>query len=162
MFSFLATLAGVIAFRVEWGERERLRFEVAAGSLLTRLGAIFAGGTGRGEHGEEEEEDDDEEEEEDDDEEEEEDELSMSEVKGLVVEVASSVALESVDLAESDESLVGMEILASFEEVADLLPAAVSDLLLEEVSLEVDSGSEFLIGALTSESLDDELSEDGG
>ena len=86
----------------------------------------------------------------------------MSEVKGLVVEVASSVALESVDLAESDESLVGMEILASFEEVADLLPAAVSDLLLEEVSLEVDSGSEFLIGALTSESLDDELSEDGG
>ena len=160
MFSFLANLAGVIALLVEWGERERLRFGVAAGSLLTGFGAISAGGTGRDEEGKEEEEDEDEDEDDDDDDDE--GELSLSEAEGLLIEVAPRVALESVDLAESDEILVGMEILAGFEKIPVLLPAAVSDSLLEEVSSEIDSGSGFLIGALSSESLDDELSEDDG
>ena len=151
MFSFLATLAGVIAFRVEWGERERLRFGVATGSLLTGFGAISAGGTGRDEEGEEEEDEDDVDGE---------DELRVSEVEGLLVGVTSSVALESVDFAESDETLVGMEISPGFEKVAILLPAAVSDSLLEEVSPEIGFGNGFLIGARSSESLDDELSDD--
>lgn len=95
----------------------------------------------------------------DEDEDDEDDEVLVLDVELFLVEVTSNVVLESVDFEESAESLIGMVVLAGFEEVAGFCEAAVLDSLLEEGVSEICSVS-FLMGASLSDPLDDELSED--
>ena len=86
------------------------------------------------------------------------DELLVLDVEVFFSDVTSSVALESVDFENSTGPLEGRVFLVGFGEFEGV-GKAVSDLLLEEVSLDEPSDG-FLLGAPVSDSLEDELSED--
>lgn len=116
-----------MAARVAWGERERLRFAVAFGSVLTGVGSSLAALS--------------------------DDDVLVLDVEGFLDEVPSSVALESVDLDESD----GRPELSDLDALDFFVGAAASDsLLLEEVLSEDEAGNGFLAGLSSEELLSDE------
>lgn len=123
----LTTLVGGMAARAACGERERLRFVVAVGSVLTGVGSSLAALS--------------------------DDDVLVLDVEGFLDEVPSSVALESVDLDESDGNLS----LLDFDAFNFFVGAAASDsLLLEELSSEDEAGNGCLAGLSSEELLSDE------
>jgi len=121
-----------MAARAACGERERSRFAVVFGSVLTGVGSVLAALS--------------------------DDDVLVLDVEGFFDEVPSSVALESVDLDESDgrPSLSDLDVLDFFVGIA-----ASDPLLLEELFSEDEAGSGFLAGLSSEELLyDQELSDD--
>ena len=127
-----------MAARAECGERERLRFGVAFGSdLVGKVSSLI---------GEAAEDDED---------------VLVFDVEGFFDEAPSSVALESVDLDESEALIEGTWSFLGFEVLESLVAGAASESLLEEVSSEEEAGKGFLAGHSSDELLSDvEVSDD--